>query len=168
MNRRISSVIFIVALIVITSSLFYFYVDMNRKVEQIPLKYDALQEEFKTEKDRVLAINKEIYSEAIREFEELGGNTSDLSRFDTLSFLKDIETSSELLNSIEHESLAVSRIPEPPSGQERINDEYADELKLQSEFKFISVIHAYAALMAMAIYIVMMLLSKNKITTKDS
>lgn len=163
MSRRISSVIFIVALIAITSSLFYFYVDMNRKVEQIPLKYDALQQEYSIEEDRILAINKEIYSEVIREFEELGGNPSDLTRFDNLSFLKGLGSSTnDLINSIEHEPLATNQIPAPPSGQERINVEYADELKLQSEFKFMSVVHAYAALMALAVYIVMILLFKKK------
>lgn len=168
MNKKISSVIFIFALIVITSSLFYFYIDLNRKVEKIPLKYDVLQREYDIEEDRVLEINRKIYSDVKREYEALGGNSSELSRFDALRFVRDSETSSELLNSIEHEPLATNQIPKPPFGQERINDEYTDELKLQSEFKFVSVIHAYAALMALAVYIVMMLLSKKKIITKDS
>jgi len=168
MSRRISSVIFIVALIVITSSLFYFYVDLNRKVEQIPLKYDALQQEYSIEEDRVLEINKKIYQDVVSEYESLGGNTSDLSRFDTLRFLRDSETSSELLNSIEHEQLTTTAISEPPTGQYRETLEYEEELELRSNFKFISVIHAYAALMALAVYIVMMLLSKKKIITKDS
>lgn len=91
MNRRIVSILFLVGVMTIVSFVFYSYLLFRSNVSAVSIKYDRLQEEqisnYQKEEDRVHAINREIYEEVLEKFKELGGNPSDLSRFDSLRFI---------------------------------------------------------------------------------
>lgn len=157
MARRITTIVYLLMVIVISGSAFKYYVDYRGDKLNVPKKYDQAQDIYNKKSDEIRQKNDLIYQDVLNKFEELGGDRNTLSRYDAIRFYSGSDTSNELLNSIDHPPLFSVDMEEPPYGQYRNSLEAADISKLQGVLKFKFIVHGFILFVVSLMYIILLL-----------
>ncbi|MNC66606.1 hypothetical protein D3C75_1170210 [compost metagenome] len=112
-------------------------------------------------------INK-IVDQILLEFESLGGDLKTLSRYDRIRLITGMETSNELLNTIEHEPFAYNSETPAMTEQEKVNEEHKDIAIINTEFKDKLIAYGYYLVISVLVYIMLLIAVKSLKTRKES